>query len=110
MAAGLFEVNYSGRSFPKGVTQHEVDHGMLDESIQKLGRWTSNAFKLYFTTTLETLFNLNLSFQKGMPLTIPRATVQRPTVTAMQGPKPWRQVSFKAWTGGEGVVPTIIPR
>ncbi len=44
---------------------------MLDESIQKLGRWTSNAFKLYFTTNPETLFNLNLSFHKGMPLAIP---------------------------------------
>ncbi len=48
---------------------------MLDESIQRLGRWTSNAFKLYFTTTPETLFDLNLSFQKGMPLAVPRATV-----------------------------------
>ncbi len=44
---------------------------MLDESILRLGRWTSNAFKLYFTTTPETLFDLNLSFQKGMPLAGP---------------------------------------
>ena len=84
---------------------------MLDESIQRLGRWTSNAFKLYFTTTPQTLFNLNLSFQKGMPLAVLRVTVQGPTVTAMRGPKPWRQVSLKSWTGGVGVVvPTILPR
>ena len=87
-AAGLSEANYSGHSFRKGAAQHAADHGMLDESIQRLGRWTSNAFKLYFTTTPETLFNLNLSFQKGMPIAVPRATVQGPTVTAMQGPKP----------------------
>ena len=74
-AAGFPESNYSGYSFRKGAAHHAADHGMLDESIQKLGRWTSNAFKLYFTTTPETLFNLNLSFQKGMPLAVPRAVV-----------------------------------
>ena len=87
-AAGLSEANYSGHSFRKGAAQHAADHGMLDESIQKQGRLTSNAFKLYFTTTPETLFNLNLNFQKGMPLAVPRATVQGPTVTAIRGPKP----------------------
>ncbi len=60
---------------------------MLNESILRLGRWTSNIFKLYFTTTLETLFNLNLSFQKGMSLAVPRATVKGLTVTAIRGPK-----------------------
>ncbi len=49
---------------------------MLDESIQRLDRWTSNAFKLYFTNTPETLFNLNLSFQKGMSLEVAGTTVQ----------------------------------
>ena len=44
---------------------------MLDKSIQRLSRWTSNAFKLYFTITPETLLNLNLSFQNGKPLAIP---------------------------------------
>ncbi len=86
--AGLPEANYSGHSFRKGAAQHEADHSILDESIQRLGRWTSNAFKLYFTTTSETLFNLNLSFQKDMPLAVSRATVQGLTVTAMRGPKP----------------------
>ena len=56
---------------------------MLDESIQSLGRWTSNAFKLYFTTNSETLFNLNLSLQKGMPLAGSRETVQGPTMTTI---------------------------
>ncbi len=86
-AAGLLEANYSGHSFCKGAAQHAADHDMLDKSIKRLGRWTSNAFKLYFITTPETLFNLNLSFQKGMPLAVPQATVQGPTVNAMQRPK-----------------------
>lgn len=37
---------------------------MLDESIPRLKRLFSNAFKLYFTT------NLNLSFQKGFTLAV----------------------------------------
>lgn len=79
VSAGLSESDFSGHSFRKGAAQHAADNGMLDESIQRLGRWTSNAFKLYFTTTPETLFNLNLSFQKGIPLAIPRAVVPAPT-------------------------------
>ncbi len=63
-AAGFPEVNYSGHSFCKGAAQHEADHRMLDQSIQRLGRWTFNAFKLYFTTIPEILFNLNLSVYK----------------------------------------------
>ena len=88
MAAGLLEANYSGHSFHKGAPKHVTNHSMLDESIQRLGRWISTAFKLYFTITSETLFNLNRSFQKVMPLAVPRAKVQEPTVTAMRGLKP----------------------
>ncbi len=61
-AAGLPKANYSGHSLRKGAVQHAADHGLLGQIIQRLGHWTSNAFKLYFTTTLETLFNLNLNF------------------------------------------------
>ncbi len=61
---------------------------MLNKSILRLGRWTSNVFKFYFTTTPETLFILNLSFQKSMLIAVPRPIVQGPTVTAMRGPKP----------------------
>ncbi len=72
---GLPKANYSGHSFRKGAAQHLTDQGILDESIQRLGRWISNAFKLYFTSTPETLFNLNVSLQKGIPLAVSRATV-----------------------------------
>ncbi len=95
-AASLPEANYSGHSLCKGAAKHVADYGMLDESIQRLGRWTSNAFKLYFTTNPDTLFHLNLSFQRGMPIAVPRTTFQQQTVTAMQRPKPRRQVSLKS--------------
>ena len=75
IAAGINDSAYSGHSFRKGAAQHATDHGMLDESIQRLGRWSSNAFQLYFQTSQASLFNLNLSFQKGIPLAVPRAVV-----------------------------------
>ena len=80
--AGLSESDFSGHSFRKRAAQHAADNGILDESIQRLGRWTSNAFKLYFTTTLETLLNLNLSFQKGISLAISREEVLAPVISS----------------------------
>ena len=81
-SAGLFKSDFSGHSFRKAAAQHATDNGMLDESIQRFGRWTSNDFKLYFTITLETLFNLNLSFQKSVPLAVPRAVVLAPVISS----------------------------
>ena len=74
IAAEIPDPGYSGHSFRRGAAQHAADNGMLKENIQKLGRWTSNAFQLYFETSQASVFNLNLSFQKGMPLAVPRAT------------------------------------
>lgn len=70
--AGISETGFSGHSFRKGAAQHASDQGMLNSQIQKLGRWTSNSYQLYFETSSETLFNLNLRFQTGRPLSIPR--------------------------------------
>ncbi len=75
-AAGLPEVNSFGHTFRKVAAQHAANQSILNESIQRLDRWTSNNFKLFFTTTPETHFNLHLSFQKGMPRAVSRATVQ----------------------------------
>ncbi len=72
---GLSQSDYSGYSFRKGAAQHAAGHGMLDEMIERLGRWTSNAFRLYFTTSPESLYNLNFRFQKSMSLAVPRAVV-----------------------------------
>lgn len=46
---------------------------MLDENIQKLGRWSSESFRLYFTTSAQTLYNLNMNFQTGRPVALPQA-------------------------------------
>ena len=42
---------YSGHSFRRGAAQHAADNGILDGDIQRLGRWSSDAFKLYFNTS-----------------------------------------------------------
>lgn len=67
------QANYFGHSICKSAAQHTDDHGILDKMIQKLGRWTFKVFRLYFTTSLKSLYNLNLSFQKGRLLVIPKA-------------------------------------
>jgi hypothetical protein len=74
MIIEINESNYFEHSFRRRATQHAVDHEMLDESIQRLERWTSNAFQLYFQTSHASLFDLNLSFQKSVPLVVSRAT------------------------------------
>lgn len=70
----LFGVEFSEYNFRKGLIPHAEDQCMINESIQRLSRWISNAFQLYFRTLPDILFNLNLGFQKTMPLVVSRAT------------------------------------
>lgn len=85
--AGLPKSNHSSHSFQKWAAQHVADHSMLDKSIQRLGQWISNVFKFYFTTIPKTLFNLNFSFQKSMPLAVPRVVSTHIQETQLVAPK-----------------------
>ena len=38
---------YKGHSFRIGATSHAADKGFSDAQIRTLGRWKSDAFKLY---------------------------------------------------------------
>ena len=60
--------HYTGHSFRKGAAQHASDNNMLEEHIQKLGRWTSRAFQLYFETLVSSLYTLSKRFQTGQTL------------------------------------------
>lgn len=60
--ANISSSDYSGHSFRREAAQHAWDNRMLDEDIQRLGRWRSESFRLYFTTSAQTLYNLNMSF------------------------------------------------
>jgi hypothetical protein len=56
---------YSGHSFRRGAAQHAADNGVLDDDIQRLGRWSSDAFKRYFNTSFAHRFSLNKCFLTG---------------------------------------------
>ena len=71
---------YTGHSFRKGAAQHASDNGMLDQHIQKLGRWTSKAFQLYFETSVSSLYTLSVRFQTGRALSVNPPTTPSPTL------------------------------
>jgi hypothetical protein len=57
--------HYTGHSFRRGAAQHALDHGFSDEEVQRLGRWTSDAFRLYCSTSQADAFRLSRRFQLG---------------------------------------------
>ena len=59
---------YNRHSFRKGATQHARGNGFTDGQIQQLGRWSSQAFQLYCSTSQKDLFRLNRNFQRGTPM------------------------------------------
>ena len=65
---------YTGHSFRKGAAQHASDNGMLDQHIQKLGRWTSKSFQLYFETSVSSLYTLSMRFQTGRAMSYTQQT------------------------------------
>lgn len=70
IAAGISSFNYTGHSFRRGAAQYSFDNGMLDEHIHRLGRWSSDSSCLYFTTSAQTLYNLNINFQTWRPIAL----------------------------------------
>lgn len=67
-ALGLHSKSYNGHSFRKGAAQYARDNGFTDGQIQQLGRWSSQAFQLYCSTSAKDLFRLSLNFQRGSPI------------------------------------------
>ena len=65
---GIDPKDYTLHSFRKGAAQHAKDSGMRDDQIQALGRWTSQAFQVYFKTSSATLYAYQIQFQNGKPL------------------------------------------
>ena len=55
--------SFSGHSFRRGAAQHAKDNGICDDDIQSLGRWSSEAFRLYFNTSQKQRFALSYRFQ-----------------------------------------------
>jgi len=57
--------SFTGHSFRRGAAQTASDKGRLDSDIQKLGRWSSEAFRLYFTISKPQRYGLSLRFFTG---------------------------------------------
>jgi hypothetical protein len=57
--------DYTLHSPRRGAAQHAADNGILEDDIQKLGRWSSEAFKGYFHISLAYKYALNRRFQTG---------------------------------------------
>jgi hypothetical protein len=48
--AGIDPTCYSGHSLRRGAAQEAANKGVSEQEIQLLGRWKSNAVRLYYTT------------------------------------------------------------
>ena len=57
--------DFTGHSPRRGAAQHAADNGILEYDIQKLGRWSSEAFKGYFHISLAYKYTLNRRFLTG---------------------------------------------
>ena len=68
--AGIDSAGIKGHSFRKGAAQHTYNAGIRNDQIQALGRWSSEAFRLYFTTPTSVLYAWNRQFQTGQPTPI----------------------------------------
>ena len=56
---------FSGHSPRRGAAQHASDNGIMDFDIQRLGRWSSEAFRGYFHVSIRHKYALNRRFQTG---------------------------------------------
>jgi hypothetical protein len=66
--AGIRPDGYTNHSFRRGAAQHARDCGFAEAQLGLLGRWTSNAVKLYYKDSDAVLLKLNDHFQRGIPL------------------------------------------
>jgi integrase len=62
--------NYAGHSLRRGAAQHAADNGILEYDIQRLGRWSSAAFKGYFHISHAYKYALNRRFLTGKALPV----------------------------------------
>jgi integrase len=74
-AAGINPTNYSGYSLRRGAAQEAANKGLPEQEIQLLGRWKSNAVRLYYSTPTAQRLALSKKLQsdavRPLPLGIP---------------------------------------
>jgi hypothetical protein len=67
-AGGILPNGYSNHSFRRGVAQHAHNCGFAESQTAQLGRWTSDAVKLYYNTSETERLQLNSNFQRSVPI------------------------------------------
>ena len=60
----VFSGNYSGHSFRRGVATSARETGLSDAEIQLLGRWKSDAYKLYIQANPARIWIVSKRHQK----------------------------------------------
>lgn len=64
---------YTGHSFRRGATTTAKENGLLDSDIQRLGRWSSDAFERYIDSDASFRYRLSRHFLEG---TLPALSTQ----------------------------------
>ena len=70
-SAGLNPKAYAGHSFRRGAASEAAAAGYSDYEIQLLGRWRSDAYKLYIETSLNRILHLSSLLHMAHPHSIP---------------------------------------
>lgn len=63
---GYSASGYNGHSFRRGAAQQASDNGLTNDDIMLLGRWSSDAFKRYFETSLINRYEVHRRFQGSL--------------------------------------------
>ena len=58
--------DFTGKCWRRGAAQTAENRGMSEHDRKKLGRWSSDAFKLYFDEDKKSLFGLNSRLLTGL--------------------------------------------
>lgn len=76
---GISSEGYSGHSFRRGAATWARMVGLSDLDIQRLGRWTSDCFKLYIDTQPDVIVALNRRLHVDIPPTRPTTIIVPPS-------------------------------
>ena len=69
--AGFNASLFSGHSFRRGAASAAADAGLTEYEIQLLGRWRSDAYKLYIESSRSRILNLSARLHWAVPAAQP---------------------------------------
>ncbi|KZW01424.1 DNA breaking-rejoining enzyme [Exidia glandulosa HHB12029] len=68
IAAGFNPADFSGHSFRRGAATTAYTNGVPDADVQRLGRWVSDAYRLYIDEPAQRILALNARLHMVAPL------------------------------------------